>query len=334
MKWYFQTVHHGLWDYDLPAAPVLATVRVDGVNRDIVVVPTKTGFLFVFDRLTGKSIWPIVERPVPKSDVPGELAAATQPFPLKPAPFATQGFGPEDVIDFTPDIKAAALQALSQFTTGPLFTPPSMKGTVVMPGAIGGSGWGGGAFDPTTGRIYIKVTNTPAVYRIVEVREKTPTKGVDYFFEQPNLNVVLRDPMDSTRRLPRLPINKPPYGSMVAIDLTTGDQLWNIPFGDTPSIRNHPLLRGLNLPPVGVSGAPGPIVTAGGLVFATGGGAVLYALDSRDGRTLWSAGLGQNGYSVPMTFRSRSGRQIVVIATGAGNSAKLVAFAIPGGADR
>jgi quinoprotein glucose dehydrogenase len=121
---------------------------------------------------------------------------------------------------------------------------------------------------------------------------------------------------------------------MVAIDLTTGDQLWNIPFGDTPSIRNHPLLRDLSLPPLGVSGAPGPIVTAGGLLFATGGGAVLYALDSRDGRTLWSAGLGQNGYSVPMTFRSRTGRQIVVIATGAGNSAKLVAFAIPGGADR
>lgn len=330
MKWYFQTVHHGLWDYDLPAAPVLGTVKVNGVTRDIVAVPTKTGFLFVFDRVTGFSIWPISERPVGKSDVPGEVSSPTQPVPSKPTPFAKQGFGPEDVIDFTPEIKAAAIEALSQFTTGPLFTPPSMKGTVVMPGAIGGSGWGGGAFDPATGRIYIKVTNTPAVYRIVPVAEKTSTKGVDYFFEQPNVGVSLRDPADSTRRLPRLPINKPPYGSMVAIDLMTGDQLWNVPFGDTPAVRNHPLLRGLNLPPVGVSGAPGPIVTAGGLLLATGGGSVLYALDSRDGRTLWSASLGQNGYSVPMTFRTRSGRQIVVIATGGGNSAKLMAFAIPG----
>jgi quinoprotein glucose dehydrogenase len=329
-KWYFQTVHHGLWDYDLPAAPVLGTVRINGVVRDIVAVPAKTGFLFVFDRVTGASIWPISERPVGASDVPGEVPSPTQPFPSKPAPFAKQGFGPEDVIDFTPEIRARALEVLAAFNTGPLFTPPSMKGTVVMPGSIGGSGWGGGAFDPGTGRIYIKVTNNPIVYRITRVA-RTSSHDVDYFFESPSLGVTLRDPTDSTRRLPRLPINKPPYGTMVAIDLATGEQAWNVPFGDTPNIRNHPALRALNLPPVGIAGAPGPIVTAGGLVFATGGGSTIYALDSGDGRTLWSAPLGQNGYSVPMTYRTRSGRQIVVIAVGGTAGSKLIALAIPKG---
>ena len=330
IKWYFQTVHHGLWDYDLPAAPVLGTVRINGVPRDIVAVPTKTGFLFVFDRVTGVSIWPISERPVGRSDVPGEIASPSQPVPSKPAPFAKQGFGPEDVIDFTPEIKARALEALAAFNSGPLFTPPSMKGTVVMPGSIGGAGWGGGAFDPTTGHIYIKVTNNPIVYRILPVK-RTASHDVDFFFDSPGLSVSLRDPADSTRRLPRLPINKPPYGTMVAIDLSTGEQVWNIPFGDTPGIRNHPALRGLSLPQLGVAGAPGPIVTAGGLVFATGGGSAIYAIDSRDGRTLWSANLGQSAYSVPMTYRTKSGRQVVVVAVGGAAGAKLVAFAIPGG---
>jgi quinoprotein glucose dehydrogenase len=327
-KWYFQTVHHGLWDYDLPAAPVLGTVRINGVARDIVAVPAKTGFLFVFDRVTGASIWPISERPVGGSDVPGEAPSPTQPFPSKPAAFAKQGFGPEDVIDFTPAIKARALDVLAAFNTGPLFTPPSTKGTVVMPGSIGGSGWGGGAFDPRTGRIYIKVTNNPIVYRINRVT-RTPSHDVDYFFESPSLGVILRDPADSTRRLPRLPINKPPYGTMVAIDLATGEQAWNVTFGDTPNVRSHPALRALNLSPVGVAGAPGPIVTAGGLLFATGGGSTIYALDSGDGHTLWSASLGQNGYAVPMTYRTRSGRQIVVIAVGGTAGSKLIAFAIP-----
>lgn len=329
LKWYFQTVHHGLWDYDLPAAPVLGTVRVNGAPRDIVAVPTKTGFLFVFDRVSGVPIWPIVERPVGSSDAPGEVAASTQPFPTRPAPFAKQGFGPADVIDFTSEIKARALEALAPFVTGPLFTPPSTRGTVVMPGSIGGSGWGGGALDPTTGIIYIKVTNNPIVYRIVPVNPRRPSRDVDFFFDSPNLGVSLRDPSDSTRRLPRLPINKPPYGSLVAIDLTTGDQAWNVTLGDTPSIRNHPALRGLDLPPVGVSGAPGPIATAGGLIFVTGGGSILYAIDSQDGHPLWSANLGQTAYSVPMTYRTKAGRQIVVVATGGASGAKLMAFALP-----
>jgi glucose dehydrogenase len=134
---------------------------------------------------------------------------------------------------------------------------------------------------------------------------------------------------DSAQRLTPLPINKPPYGTLVAIDLNSGDTKWNVTLGDTPAIRNHPLLRGLNLPPVGVAGSPGPIATAGGLLFVTGGGSVLYAIDNRDGSVAWSADLGQTAYSTPMTYRTRGGKQFVVVATGAANGAKLVAFALP-----
>jgi quinoprotein glucose dehydrogenase len=327
--WYFQTVHHGLWDYDIPAAPVLATVRIDGRSRDIVAVPTKTGFLFVFDRENGTPIWPIEERSVPASDVPGETAAQSQPIPSRPKAFAKQGFGLNDLVDFTPDIRARAIEATRDFRFGPLFTPPSADGTIVMPGAIGGAGWGGGAFDPTSGTIYIKATNQPALYKIVQPA-RSDSLVADYTADlaAQALRVVF-PATDSAQRLPPLPINKPPYGTLVAIDLNTGTERWTITLGDTPGIRNHPLLKSLNLPPVGVAGAPGPIVTAGGLIFVTGGGSTLYAIDSGNGAVLWSADLGQSAYAVPMTYRTRDGRQFVVIATGAANGAKLVAFALP-----
>lgn len=327
--WYFQTVHHGLWDYDLPAAPVLATVKVDGHARDVVAVAAKTGFLFVFDRDTGKPIWPITERSVPASDVPGELAAQSQPIPSKPAPFAKQGFGFNDIVDFTPAIKSAALDAIKDYRLGPLFTPPSREGTIVMPGAIGGAGWGGGAIDPQSGVMYIKATNQPALYRIVQPARSDSLDadyGVDFGAQSLRVTIPAKD---SAQRPLYLPINKPPYGTLVAIDLNTGDTRWNVTLGDTPGIRNSPILNGLNLPPLGVAGSPGPIVTAGGLLFVTGGGSTLYAVDTRDGTVLWSADLGQNGYATPMTYRTAAGKQYVVIATGAANGAKLVAFALP-----
>jgi quinoprotein glucose dehydrogenase len=327
-RWYYQLVHHGLWDYDLPAAPVLATVKIDGNQRDIVAVPTKQGFLFVFDRVSGEPIWPIQERSVPASDVPGETASPSQPVPAKPLPFARQGFSFADIVNFTPAIEARALDVTKDYRAGPLFTPPSIDGTIVMPGAIGGAGWGGGAFDPATSTIYIKTTNQPALYKITQpVRSDTVDAAYTADLALQSLRVTF--PADSGQRIPPLPINKPPYGTLVAIDLSTGDQRWDVTFGDTPSIRNNPLLKGLNLPPLGVAGAPGPIVTAGGLLFASGGGSTLYAIDIRDGHTLWSTDLGQNGYSTPMTYYTRAGKQFVVIATGSGSSAKLMAFALP-----
>ena len=329
-KWHFQTVHHGLWDYDLPAPPVLGTIHVDGRTIDAVAVPAKTGFVFVFDRTNGKPVWPIEERGVPSSDVAGESSAMSQPFPTKPKPFAVQGLGPGDLFDLTPDLRNRALTAIRGLRLGPLFTPPSTAGTIVMPGAIGGAGWGCCAFDPSTGTLYVKATNAPALYKLFAPTRSDSVNAAYTADLTLQLAITFDAPADSTQpRLPPLPINKPPYGTLTAIDLNTGERRWQIPLGDTPSIRNHPLLRGLDLPPLGVAGAPGPIVTAGGLVFASGGGNVLYALDKETGKTLWSADLGQRAYSVPMTYQTSSGRQFVVIATGAASGAKLVAFALP-----
>ena len=327
--WHFQTVHHGLWDYDLPAAPVLATVNVNGRTRPIVAVPTKTGFLFVFDRTDGTPIWPIVERSVPASDVPGEAAARSQPVPTKPKPFAKQGFGFDDLVDFTPEIKARALEAIRDYRVGPLFTPPSREGTIVMPGAVGGAGWGGAAMDLASGTIYIKATNQPVLYKIVQPN-RSDTLDTDYTADLSAQTLRVTIPArDSTQRPLSLPINKPPYGTLTAIDLRTGDEKWTVPLGDTPAIRNNPAFKDLNLPQLGVAGSPGPIVTAGGLIFVSGGGSTLYAIDSNSGATLWSDDLGQSAYAVPMTYKTRAGRQFVVIATGAASGAKLVAFALP-----
>jgi quinoprotein glucose dehydrogenase len=335
-KWHYQMVHHGLWDYDPPAPPVLGTIRVGGKTIDAVAVPTKMGFLFVFDRVTGKPVWPIVERPVRPSEVPGERASPTQPFPTKPAPFAKQGFTQDDVVDFTPAIKQRALDVVRRHRLGPMYTPPSLEGTVVMPGAIGGSGWGGGAFDPETGLIYVKATNSPALYRILETSAPSDTVDARYMVDLPRstLSVSLDAPRDTAaeHQAPTvdIPIVKPPYGTLTAIDLNTGAHRWQVPLGDSPEIRRHPMLRGAPLPPLlGVAGAPGPIVTKGGLLFVSGGGTVLYAIDKATGRTLWSADLGRRAYSVPMTYQTSAGRQFVVIATGASADAELIAFALP-----
>jgi quinoprotein glucose dehydrogenase len=167
LVWYYQTVRHGLWDYDIAATPVLAQMVQRGKTVDVVIGLGKTGYVYVLDRVTGRPMWPVRERWAPPSDVPGEQAAATQPAPSWPRPFAKQGFGPDDVIDFTPELRARALDALQQYRTGPLFTPPSLTGTVVMPGWIGGAGWGAGAFDPETRTLYVKATNSPTCATLV-----------------------------------------------------------------------------------------------------------------------------------------------------------------------
>ena len=329
--WHYQMIHHGLWDYDAPAPPVLATVRTATGPRDVVALPGKTGYLYVFDRVTGKPVWPIEERPVPASDVPGEQASRTQPVPTWPKPFSRQGISESDLLDFTPALKAMALEAVKPYRMGPLFTPPSLQGTIALPGVIGGAGWGGGAYDPASGLLYIKANNSPALLRLIQPA-RSPTNDAAYSFAS-GASLGLSSSAGD-RAEPEVggsvPVIKPPYGTLTAIDLATGEQRWQVTMGDWPRIRNHPLFKGLDLPEVGVVGSPGPMVTAGGVVFVTGGGAALYAYDAATGRTLWSAPLGGFGYAVPMTYRTRDGRQYVAIATGGdGEDGILQVFGLP-----
>jgi quinoprotein glucose dehydrogenase len=331
--WHYQIVHHGLWDYDLPAAPILVTATIDGRARDVAVQLTKQGFAFVFDRVTGEPIWPIEEQPVPATDIVGDEAWPTQPVPTRPEPFAPQGVTDDAVIDFTPELEAQARVALSAYRTGPLYTPPSAQGTVLRPGIIGGANWGGGAFDPATEMLYVKTSNLPFVIRITEPNRSpdNPRAGevdADLIGRSGGTSFRPTSPDGFTGRMPTLPIFKPPYGELVAIDLGRGEIAWRVPLGDTASVRDHPLLAGVELPErLGAAGAPGTIVTAGGLIFVGGGDTAIHALDSSTGRQLWQFQFSRRTTATPMTYRTASGRQFVVIATGAGEEATLVAFA-------
>ncbi len=323
--WHYQTVRHGLWDYDLPAAPALLTIRVDGRTIDAVAAPAKTGFLYVFDRVSGEPVWPIEDRPVPASDVPGERAAATQPFPTRPPPFAKQGFTEDDVLDFTPELREEALAIVRQYRMDGLFAPPSLQGTIANPGILGGANWGGAAADPETGIVYIKANEFPSLLAITEA-DPDETEG-RYWLDRDR----------RTLNLPNgLPINKPPYGTLTALDLNTGEQVFQVPAGNNSLVRNHPALEGVNLGPerLGVVGAPGPMVTGGGLVFFSGGADHLFALDKATGEELWAWPLGASSYANPMTYESPRGVQYVVIAVGRGQGNRLVAFALDDEADR
>jgi quinoprotein glucose dehydrogenase len=320
-KWHFQIVHHGLWDYDPPAPPNLVTIRVDGKRIDAVVQLTKQGFAFVFDRVTGTPVWPIEERPVPRSDVPGEQSWPTQPLPTAPPPFTAQGTSLDDAFDLTPELKAAAQEAMTKYRLGPLYTPPSMEGTLTRPGVWGGANWGGGGFDPETGMLYLKTVGMAQVFRIEKWDPAAPTnrpgevdadyvnRGAPGFF------------MDG------LPLIKPPYAHLVAIDLNRGTIAWREPFGDLPAVREQ--LETLGVKPPAKLGAQGPaglVVTKGGLIFVGGGDRAFHAVDKTTGRELWSAPTLETT-GTPMTYEV-SGRQFVVVATGRGTEATLVAYAL------
>jgi quinoprotein glucose dehydrogenase len=316
-KWHYQLVHHGLWDYDMPSPPGLVTINVDGRRIDAVVQLTKMGFVYVFDRVTGRPVWPIEERPVPASDVPGEHAWPMQPFPTRPPPISPQGVSLDDAFDLTPELKAEAQAELKKYRIGPLFTPPSLQGTAMRPGLIGGANWGGGAFDPDTGILYVKTTNSPAIARLV----KPDPKDSD-------ADLVLGHPTDPTFH-DGLPLFKPPYGHLTAVNLNKGEIAWQVPFGDDARVRSHPALKGVPLPEkLGVSGVQGVIVTKGGLIFAGGGDTAFHVVDKNTGADLWSYALPAATSGTPMTYTSASGRQFVVIATGSGENAALVAFAV------
>ena len=322
-KWHYQIVHHGLWDYDNPSPPNLVTIRPDGGRAvDAVVQLTKQGFAFVFNRVTGKPIWPIEERPVPSSDVDGEHAWPTQPFPTRPPAFTEQGVTLEDAFDLTPELKAAAQVELKKYRIGPVFTPPSRRGTVQRPGIIGGANWGGAAFDAASGVLFFKTTNQASIARVgAPDRSSANPRASEVDAEIVRVGETNAEFMDG------VPLLKPPYGHLVALDLNRGTIKWRVPFGDLPALGRHPALKDVKLPaPLGIPGAPGVLATAGGLVFAGGGDAAFHAVDAATGEEVWQAPLTRRANGTPMTYRSKAGRQFVVIATGGGEDASLVAF--------
>ena len=256
LRWHFQIVHHGLWDYDPASAPNLVTITVGGRRIDAVVQLTKQGYAFVFDRVSGRPVWPIEERPVPASTVTGERAWPTQPVPTKPVPFSPQGASPDDVLDYTPELKAAAQAELKKYGLGPLYTPPSVDGVIMRPGIIGGANWGGAAFDAASGVLFFKTSHQAAVARIVPPdrsasnprASEVDANLIGAVGNAPTFTPPLPAGAAPGAKVPSLPIFKPPYGEIVAMDLNRGEILWRSPVGDSPAIRNHPSLKDVTLP--------------------------------------------------------------------------------------
>lgn len=313
--WHFQAVRHGLWDYDFPAAPNLVDIVVDGKPIKAVAQVSKQAFVYVLDRVTGEPVWPIEDRKVPPSDVPGERASPTQPFPTRPAPFDLQGLDEDSLIDFTPGLRAKALEIVSQYRYGPLFTPPSLQGTIHLPGQAGAANWRGAAFDPETSLFYIPSTTSPNIVKLIE-----PEKS-EMRYDVGRLNRV--------RGPDRLPITKPPYSRISAIDLSTGDYRWVRPNGE--GIRQQLIERGIKDPgPVGSPRTTGPLVTRS-LFFVgltDGDRPMLRALDKATGETVAEIALPFNPSGTPMTYKM-DGRQYIVIAGGTFKEAALMALALP-----
>jgi quinoprotein glucose dehydrogenase len=314
--WHFQTLRHDLWDHDIPAYPNLVTVTHNGRKREAVAQVTKTGYVFLFDRLTGKPLFPIEDRPVPASDIPGEWAAPTQPFPAKPPPFSRQFIGEADLTDISPEAHEEALKAFRSYRAGPAFMPPSVKGTIVIPGFHGGATWSGAAFDPATGILYVNSNEQPNVTRMVpdESNEMETYRPTGYFrFLDKN----------------GYPAIKPPWGLLTAIDLNKGEFVWRVPLGEFPELK----ARGI--PCTGTENFGGTIVTAGGLVFIGGSkDEMFHAFDKQTGELLWQFKLDAGGYATPCTYCVK-GRQFVAIAAGGGGKLgtksgdTFVAFALP-----
>jgi quinoprotein glucose dehydrogenase len=341
-KWHYQLVHHGIWDMDIPCAPMLVDITVNGRTVKAVAQPTKQAFLYMFDRITGQPIFPMVERPVEQTTVPGEKTSPTQPFPTKPPAYDLQGFSVDDVLDFTPELKAEGLKMVSKYKLGPVFTPAVVSkpegpyATLAMGTAGGGTNWAGGSYDPETHIAYIPSQRSPTAIGLIpgdpsrtdmmfmsgSAAPKTGSGGGGGEGAGPGLTVR------------GLPVVKPPYGSISAINLDKGEILWHIANGDTPdNIRDNPALKGLNIPRTGRPGVFGVLVTKTLVICgerSAGKSAVmLRAYDKATGKEVGAVPMPAGQTGTPMTY-TLNGKQYVVVAIAAGGfPAELIAFKLP-----
>ena len=365
-KWHYQLVHHGIWDHDIPCAPILADVVIDGQLRKIVAQPTKQAFLYVFDRVSGEPIWPIEERGVELGDVPGEWYSPTQPHPTKPPPYDRQGVSEEDLIDFTPELRAKGIEVASWHKMGPIFTPPVVSsidgplGTLMAPATGGGTNWPGGAYDPENNMVYV-VSNS-SVTSLAVVPPYPGQSDMAYIQGsalsgprtsggagssagggRTEFDAAQRARPTSSRGAPprnllvdRLPLLKPPYGRLTAIDLRQGEIAWQVPHGQTPDrIANHPALAGLDIPRTGQGASVGTLVTktlviAGEAELTSDENgtrrAMLRAYDKSSGVEVGAVELPAPQTGSPMTYMIDEEQYIVIAVSGSGVSGRLVAF--------
>ena len=331
--WHFQAVHHGLWDYDFPTHPNLVDITVDGRAIKAIAQVSKQGFVYTFDRVTGEPVWPIEERPVPQSKVPGEASWPTQPFPTKPAPFGAQGATEDDLIDFTPELRARALALVKPFRLGPIFTPPSMPtpgpngkiGTLTRPGIWGSGNWHTGAFDPESGYYYAVSHQLPDVHSITSAKRPEATM----------MYVGRSDLSTAVPTIDGLPIFKPPYGRITAIDMNRGEHVWMAANGDGP--REHPLLKELDVGPLGISGRAAPLVTktllfigegSDAVIGTTGSGLNFRAYNKATGDVIWTKELDAGTTGAPMTYLHEGKQYIIVAIGGDGREAEWVAMGL------
>jgi len=355
-KWHFQFVHHGMWDMDIPCAPILADVMIEGRLRKIVAQPTKQAFLYVFDRVTGEPIWPIVERPVPKGDTPGESYSATQPFPTKPPAYDRQGFSADDLLDFTPELRKEAEAAIALYRIGPMFTPPAVSrptgpiATLTLGAQGAATNWPGGSFDPETGVLYVASESSLRPLGLVP----PPPGTSDLPYHQGTVLTGARrsggsgsataDAPGAAARgdlsVQGLPLVKPPYSRISAIDLAKGEMRWQVPHGGTPDlVKNHPALKGLDLAPTGRPGNNvGTLVTKTLVIAGEGNygptrsgtrGAMLRAYDKATGRELAAYELPAPQTGSPMTYLLHGRQYLVIAVSGPGYSGELIALRAP-----
>jgi quinoprotein glucose dehydrogenase len=353
-KWHYQLVHHGVWDMDIPCAPILADINVNGRIVKAVAQPSKQGFLYVFDRVTGQPIWPIEERPAPKGDVPGEWYSPTQPFPTRPPAYDRQGLAIDDLIDFTPELRAEAVKLVAKYKIGPVFTPPVVSkaegpiATLTMAAQAPATNWPGGSYDPETHTLYVFSQSAVAQIGLVP---PPPGSAPDVRYHQGTVLTGARTAGGSgatagaegggavqSLDIQGLPLIKPPYGRISAIDLDRGEIKWQVAHGETPDrIKNHPLLKGMNIPRTGRPGIVGTLVTKTLLIAGEPGfgptpsgqrGSMLRAYDKASGKEVGAVYMPAPQTGSPMTYMMNGKQYLVVAVSGSGYPGELLAFKV------